>query len=200
MGADIHISLGRITQKAITDQSHSTGTEIALLGGKKVSFGDIHIEQFDPDYGDRPYEGLHRNYRLFAFIANVRGHLKPMVDHKRLQEQTRAFVAWLYKEKVESLRGVWPANQLARYDQSEFEYEMGFDDHSWSFYPVAALWAFDYDQIAAVEAECSDWENPVYVLCPQHRTYRDYIDEQWFIFLNKLRRENWDFVIFSFDN
>ncbi len=200
MGADIHISLGRITQKALVDESNSTGTALVLLDGKEVNFGDIHIERFKQKSREIPYEGLNRNYLLFSFIANVRGALKPMVDHKRLQEQTRAFVKWLYEEKVKTLQGARPSVRLSMYDQSAFEYELGLDEHSWSFYPVASLWAFNHDQTAEVEVKGSTWTNPIYELCAERKTYRDYLDDQWFVFLNMLRRDSWDFVIFSFDN
>jgi len=68
------------------------------------------------------------------------------------------------------------------------------------FYPVAVLWNFDYDQTVMIEDSESDITKPVYILSPKNESYRDRFTDSWFNFLNKLKREEWDFVIFSFDN
>lgn len=199
MGADIHITVGRVNLPLIEEgKEETTGTALAVFNNKRVRFGDIEL---DSDIPREVYP--YRNYSLFAFLANVRGLIKPIMELDQLMEATRAFVQWLNDEhyRIESEEnrkaGGW-FGYIDEYIGNYAQYDVGV--HSRVFYPIAFLVAFNYDEVALMESEESTYDEPRYMRDPKGKTYRAYCGEQYFKFLDWCVANGWQFVIFGFDN
>jgi hypothetical protein len=196
MGADIHTTVGRVNKRIAgpTEPAAAEGTALAVFNDKRFRFGDFEFTSEIPHEVD-----LNRSYSLFSFLAGVRGSLKPVVPKNVLTEATEQFLKWLNDEHVRQLgkpQG-WYSHEgdfIGDYAQ----YDVG--EHSRVFYPVPVLLNFDYDQVAELENEGSDWRNPTYFRDPSGETYRQHIGDQLHTFLNWCVKENWQFVIFGFDN
>lgn len=200
MGADIHITVGRVTRPlaAPAETNEETGTALTVFNNRRVHFGDIELDSDIPREVD-----LYRNYALFAFLANVRGSVKPIMELAALQEATQKFIDWMNtehyrieREEIKKLGG-WYS------DPDQFigdcaTYDVG--EHSRVFYPIALLVGFNYDEIALVENEDVISTDPHYMRDPNGETYRDMFGTQYFKFLNWCVAENWQFVIFGFDS
>lgn len=203
MGADIRITVGRINRQLpapteevqVSTEVQTKGTALAVFDNKRFQFGDFEFSSDIP-----PDVEIYRNYRLFAFLANVRGSVKPIVSMEKLQQITREFVDWLNLEhrKIEGSGGGWytdPNDFIGEYAQ----YDIG--EHSQVFYPLVFLTTFNYDQVAPVETENSNWRNPEYKLNDEGETYRSMFEGTgYFEFLNWAVAGNWHFVIFGFDS
>lgn len=200
MGADIHITVGRVNRPLLEVQEpkQSEGTALAIFDNRRVRFGDIELSSDIPREVD-----LYRNYALFAFLANVRGSVKPIMELGRLMEATRQFVEWLndehYRIEGEENRkaGGWYGS-IDEYIGDYGRYDVG--EHSRVFYPVAILVGFNYDEVLLIEDDQSDFKDPRYLRDPENTTYRECFGEQYFKFLNWCVASNWQFVIFGFDN
>lgn len=197
MGTDIYISLGSIKRNSKTETlSEHTDTDssiVLFLNDNNVGFGDIRIEYFDADTDDVNHP--RRDYDLFSFLADARTGtegVKPMLDVQELRKNTRKFLDWLYREKLKTLDG----DELSK---SDFYWNLGLQDYGYVFYAVSVLTGFNYDQVALVKDRIVNTD-PSYIPHPEGKTYRQIFDKRWFEFLNMLVRDDWDFVIFSFDN
>lgn len=199
MGADIHITVGRVARRieGPTEVTDSSGTELALFNNQRIRFGDIELDSDVP----REVEP-HRNYALFSFLASVRGNLKPIMELAALRIATERFLDWLNEEHRQLASSI--VKKVSWGYDSELigdceTYDVG--EHSRVFYPVQLLTAFDYDQIAMVEDEQSAFNNPLYFEDTNGDTYRTYFeDTNYFEFLDWCVRNNWQFVIFGFDS
>lgn len=199
MGADIHITVGRVNRPLLEEEKETTtGTALTVFNNKRVQFGDIELDSDIPKEVD-----LYRNYSLFAFLANVRGSIKPIMELDALLEATDAFVKWLNDEhyRIESEEGKksggWYGS-IGEYIGDYGRYDVG--EHSRVFYPIAFLVAFNYDEVALMESEESTYKEPRYMRDPEGETYRTYCGEQYFKFLDWCVASGWQFVIFGFDN
>lgn len=201
MGADVHVVMGRFNQQVLTDQrpNPGAGKGLALFGDKNIRIEDITFENV-PDEFD-----LCRNYRLFSFLADVRGDVKPIRPLDELMAQTRAFIDWCQESyrTGSSLPESHPSTQFSFYcGENRFDDVFDIGDHSRVVHTVNTLSNFDYDQIA----EREDYEKrnqtgeTVYYRDLGGLTYREIFGEQYFKFLEYARRENWHFVIFGFDS
>lgn len=198
MGADIHITVGRINQKQLTGPGEvSSGTELALFNNRRLHFGDFEFESSIPKEVE-----IHQNYDLFSFLAGIRGFVKPIMPLDKLKEATREFIRWINSEYIEAERqecaGTWfsyDSELLGSYAR----YRIG--DHSRVFYPIQVLTSFDYDQVVELDNEDSDPENPTYHRDPKGQSYREYLcSQRYFDFLDWCVKGNWQFVIFGFDS
>jgi hypothetical protein len=195
MGADIHITVGRVATKMLPrPMEQATGTALAVFDNRKIRFGDFEFTDDLPKEAD-----INRCYALFAFLANVRGSVKPIMELDELMAATDQFLTWLNNEHTKRLdapKGCYQKDFIGDYA----EYDVG--DWGRVFYPIQVLRAFDYDQVALVEDEGLEDPNSsaVYFLDKDGQTYRDMFDETYFNFLDWCLRENWQFAIFGFDN
>lgn len=199
MGADIHITVGRVNRPLLEaeEPKMSEGTALAIFDNRRVRFGDIELSSYIPDEVD-----LYRNYSLFAFLANVRGSVKPIMELNRLKEATREFLKWLndehYRIESEEIRKAGGWFSIDEYIGDCATHDVG--EHSRVFYPIAILVGFNYDEVLLLEDDQSDVDDPRYLRDPEGTTYRESFGEQYFKFLNWCQVENWQFVIFGFDN
>jgi hypothetical protein len=200
MGADIHITVGRVNAKMLpAPADEEAGTALALFDNRKIQFGDFEFTSNIPREAD-----INRNYALFAFLANVRGDVKPLMELERLEEATDQFLRWLNDEHVKQLDvpvGWWGGHERDLIGDYAI-YDVG--DHSRVFYPVQVLLNFDYDQVALVEDDNDTGRDfskpPLYFPNKDNETYREWFGETYFNFLNWCVRDNWQFAIFGFDN
>lgn len=199
MGADIHITVGRLTRhlEAPQEGKEEAGTALALFNNRRVQFGDIELDSDIPKEVD-----LYRNYSLFSFLAGIRGSVKPIMELGRLKKATNDFLEWLnaehYRIEMEEIRKLGGWYSVDEYIGDLGTYDVG--EHSRVFYPIAMLVAFNYDNVALMEKENSDYNNPEYEPDSEGMTYREYCGAQYFKFLNWCTSNNWQFVIFGFDN
>jgi hypothetical protein len=199
VGADIHITVGRINKPMLTGpEEQAAGTALALFNNKHFQFGDFEFDSDIPNEVD-----LYRNYSLFSFLSAVRGKLRPIIPLSDLRGATDKFIQWINAEhrKLEAPKdGSWPMyaedliGDCARYDVGE---------HSQVFYPIPVLVGFNYDQPVELESEDSDCRSSYrtyYRSNDPDDTYRAHVGDQFFKFLEWCVRENWQFVIFGFDS
>lgn len=196
MGADIHTTVGRLNVRMLTGPTEQVkGTELALFNNRRLHLGDFEFTDDIPNDVD-----LNRSYSMFGFLAGVRGKVKPIMPQDALQEATSKFLSWVNGEhnKLESEKHSWYSGGRDLLIGDCATYDVG--EHSRVFYPVQVLLGFDYDQVVELENEDSRWDNPTYYRDPKGETYREYIGDQLHTFLDWCVRENWQFVIFGFDN
>jgi len=196
MGADVHIVLGKINMQAIEDRrkAGSSCTEIALFRDMPVAAEDFMLMNVPDEYD------IGRNYSLFAWLANVRGSLKPIDPEGIRQTQTSEFLRWLDKKRIEKQRenGVSSQGRVGYYDELEDSLDLG--DHSRIIHTVNYLRSFNYDQIAEVDDGYDDDFNPRYARPIDGETYRAYFPACYFKLLDFCVKENWHFILFGFDS
>lgn len=196
MGADVHIVLGKINLQAIEDRrkAGSSCTEIALFRDMPVAAEDFMLMNVPDEYD------IGRNYSLFAWLANVRGSLKPIDPEGIRQTQTSEFLRWLDKKRIEKQReeGVSSQGRVGYYDELEDSLDLG--DHSRIIHTVNYLRSFNYDQIAEVDDGYDDDGNLHYARPLDGETYRTYFPSCYFKLLDFCAKENWHFILFGFDS
>lgn len=203
MGADVHIVLGRINFGAVRLRQHSA--EPSANKGLAL-FGEAPFEPDDFTLEDVPSaQDLNRNYDLFAWLANVRGSTRPLIeDDSAHKAQTMAFIKWLDAKRLEQHRAASGASGIASYysfDEIEDKHDIG--DHSRIIHVVNTLTRFDYDQVMEernYDSPDDDWDSPVYMRCADGQTYRECFGEKYFQLLDYCTREQWHFILFGFDN
>lgn len=201
MGADIHTTVGRLNKPMLTGPAEqSAGTALALFNNKHFQLGDFEFTDDIPREVD-----LNRSYSLFSFLAAVRGSVRPIMPLGDLMEATEKFLTWINDEHCRLQSKPQPKGGHLWYYGGREEligdcatYDVG--EHSRVFYPVSVLLGFDYSQVVQLENEDSDWQNPTYHRDPEGETYRDVLGDQLHIFLEWCVHNNWQFVIFGFDN
>ena len=207
MGTDRYVILGRIKRQVNSDTSKTT--ELDLIKDQ-IQFGDIVLQKC-PDT-----EQPHRNYYINSFLGDhYHGcYLKSLVEPRKLAEQTQLFLDWLSNESIKAARnnGTVPKRQSwdrrpPVYDEKDFydEFGVALAPKRRYFYPVEVLLSFDYSQVAMVGDK--DNEDSETIPDPGGVTYLQKLESSswrdkcgWEKFLTKLRTEEWDFVIFSFDS
>ena len=197
MGADVHVVLGKINMQAIEDRRNagsSTCTEIALFRGMSVDAEDFQLMDV-PDEFD-----LNRNYSLFAWLANVRGDVKPIDPEGIRQAQTAEFIQWLDSKLIAKQKstGVSIQGRAGYYDYLEDNLDIG--DHSRIIHTVNYLRSFNYDQIAEVADEMDENYVLQYIRPLDGETYRWHFGAQYFKLLDFCHREGWHFILFGFDS
>ncbi|MNQ39188.1 hypothetical protein D3C85_527920 [compost metagenome] len=200
MGADVHIVLGKINIQAIEDRRKagtSTCTEIALFKDMQVSHEDFILVNVPPEWD------LGRNYALFAWLANVRGSVRPIENEGVRKEQTWEFLKWLDNKRIADQRaaGVSSQGRAGYYDELEDSLDLG--DHSRIIHSVNYLKSFDYDRVAEVDDDEnpeSTWDNPIWMKPIGGETYRELFGEQYFGLINHCVTEGYHFILFGFDS
>lgn len=200
MGADIHLMLGRIKprQLAITDQSDSAPTAtdqaLSLLVGRELRRDDIELIEVPDEYE------LYRNYRLFSWLANVRGDLKPLQSNLiENKSRTWEILKLLAKRpevesEVRTGFGCWESND---YDDPEHLNGYWLGDHSHNLITLAEINAFDFDQnVSRMDADTNTYVRDLNEKC----TYRDEFGEQLFKLIDYCNANGWEFLLFGFDS
>lgn len=212
MGADIHVTLGYVKKDSLALpkpqerlESQTSGNMLQIRG-TYLSVGDITLHRMDDDYEPD------RNYRLFAWLSNVRGSIRPFSGSSKENEE------WQTKT-----RGLFIA--LAEHeglDTWDYRDRVSSGDHSFNFFTVAELVFFDYDQVydmdprdlgtdefplLAAEYENVEYDVDVWIANPWQQTFKDIFHWEhrekignWFCFLEYLKTHNVDFIIVGFDN
>jgi hypothetical protein len=207
MGVDRYVTLGRITHEESENKSKKVDL---VLFKEQVRYCDIVLQKCSDQ------EQPHRNYHINSFLGDhyYGCYIQSMVDPKKLSEQTEGLLNWMISEAIKDARekGVIPKRQPWHkrplvYDEKDFldQYGLASPRGRRFFYPVSVLLTFDYNQIAMVGDE--ETEDSETVPDPKGETYLQKFERSswrdkcgWEKFLNKLQSEQWDFVIFSFDN
>lgn len=203
MGADIHITVGRVNRRLTNEAEEEinavgpvAGTELAVFNNRRFQFGDFEFDSDIPNEVD-----LDRNYQLFAFLAAVRGSVRPIIPQEALQQATNDFVNWINKEFRRIEGKPEPHGWYREPDELIGDYgKYDIGEHSRVFYPIQVLVAFNYDEVAIVEHPDSPYDNPIYIRHEKDYSYRDMFGDQYFRFLQWCVVTNWQFVIFGFDN
>lgn len=204
MGCDIHLALGKIKQLAIGHTSNEHALMIPELSKTPVVYSQFEFLNYGDvtDWEADRHRRVSRHYQLFAWLANVRGELEPLMREKnaQLNELARRFVEWATGEQ----QRVCDEAGIARGDYEEhFDYKYVDGDHSHMVYPIPFLRDFDYNQQVRLRP-AESWEGDDYraelVKHYQGKTYRDIFPAGWFGFLDWAFENGWHFTIISFDN
>lgn len=206
MGTDITCCFGRVNVRALPDTTPeptemSTGA-LALFNDRRLAIGDFVFENYR--HTDKDDYDIGRNYDLFGWLAGVRRPgIKPIADLELLKSRTYDFVRWATDQHKQLPQYA----NMSRHQDSDWEFYkatgINMYDHSHVLYPVSVLTAFDYNEVMLIEvpdqSDDVEQKDKHYMRDPEGRTYRDEFGECWIKFINALVRDDWHFVIFSFD-
>ncbi len=215
MGCDIHVTVGWVKKDLpllaapTVKVKHKTESTELMIRGTKIQLGDLTLDRMCGD--DEP----NRFYSLFSWLAGVRGHVRPFCGSDQANQD--------YRTKTYEL-----LERLAKHQGTRFwEYlnEISSGDHSFMFYTTSELIFYDYDKVYEVDPRY--WQgddsntfdeafiatltrgpdSEIYLPNPEGETFKDLfgwevrdIQGTWFYFLDVLKRDNVDFVIFGFDS
>lgn len=201
MGMDISITLGRVKQLAIGHDPKERVIILSALRREGIRYSQFEFMNYSAETMDEEFwhRTISRNYNLFSWLGVPLGDILPLMENSdKLKDLTRSFIDWLKFEwkTAEKAAGTYSSHKSDFVDQ----YING--DHSLTFYPLALLADFDYDQLVrpALRDAFEDSEGPYLERLAEFSklTYRQIFPKDWFEFLKWATENKWDFVIFSY--